>query len=149
SAQALYARAFYASGDTLTPMVASTLIVIASLPAYATLFDRFGFTGLAMASGIGILLHTVVIAWLLHYRKLVPLNGLPWHEVIKAVVTAVVAALLSSQVSRWVGAAGVWRHDILSLAVTGITWLAAFVIGLWMTGSRLGPVPRGRPPVAN
>src|SRR5450755_3253741 len=34
SAQALYARAFYAAGDTLTPMVASTLIVIASLPMY-------------------------------------------------------------------------------------------------------------------
>ena len=75
SAQALYARAFYAAGDTMTPMVASTLIVIASLPVYSVMFHRFGFAGLAMASDLGILLHTLVIAWLLNYRKLVPLDG--------------------------------------------------------------------------
>ena len=34
SAQAQYARAFYAAGDTLTPMIASTIIVVASLPVY-------------------------------------------------------------------------------------------------------------------
>ena len=76
SAQALYARAFYAAGDTMTPMVASTLIVIASLPLYSAMFHRFGFAGLAMASDLGILLHTVVIAWLLNYRKLVRFDGL-------------------------------------------------------------------------
>ena len=69
SAQALYARAFYAAGDTMTPMVASTLIVIASLPLYSAMFHRFGFAGLAMASDLGILLHTLVIAWLLNYRR--------------------------------------------------------------------------------
>ena len=41
SAQALYARAFYAAGNTLTPMVASTVIVVASLPVYAAMFHRF------------------------------------------------------------------------------------------------------------
>src|SRR5882672_5039551 len=34
AAQGLYARAFYAAGDTLTPMVASTLITLASLLVY-------------------------------------------------------------------------------------------------------------------
>src|ERR1019366_9738614 len=38
SAQALYARAFYAAGDTLTPMIASTIIVAASLPVYSAFF---------------------------------------------------------------------------------------------------------------
>ena len=88
SAQALYARAFYAAGDTMTPMVASTLIVIASLPLYSAMFHRFGFAGLAMASDLGILLHTLVIAWLLNYRKLVRFDGLPWSEVAKALATA-------------------------------------------------------------
>jgi putative peptidoglycan lipid II flippase len=137
SAQALYARAFYASGDTLTPMVASTLIVIASLPMYAAMFHRFNFTGLAMASDIGILLHTVVIAWLLHYRRLVPLAGLPWGEVARALVTAVVAALLCYEVANTVGRVGSWRGDLVSLAAIGTTWLAAVAIGLWMTRSRL------------
>ena len=71
SAQALYARAFYAAGDTLTPMIASTIIVVASLPVYSAFFHRFDVTGLAMASDIGILMHTVVLAWLLDRKKLV------------------------------------------------------------------------------
>ena len=35
SAQGLYARAFYAAGDTLTPMTAVSVITVASLPIYA------------------------------------------------------------------------------------------------------------------
>src|SRR5208282_1740288 len=37
SAQGLYARAFYAAGDTLTPMVAVSVITLASLPIYSVL----------------------------------------------------------------------------------------------------------------
>src|SRR5215470_4028783 len=37
AAQALYARAFYAAGNTLTPMIASSIITLASLPVYAVL----------------------------------------------------------------------------------------------------------------
>lgn len=137
SAQALYARAFYASGDTWTPMVASTVIVIASLPMYSAMFHRFSFTGLAMASDIGILLHTVAIAWLLHRRKLVPLGGLPWDEVARALVTAVVAGLLCYQVARVVGGTGSWRGDLISAAAITATWVFAVAVGLWMTRSRL------------
>jgi putative peptidoglycan lipid II flippase len=146
SAQALYARAFYASGDTLTPMVASTLIVLASLPMYAAMFHRYGFTGLAMASDIGILLHTVAIALLLNYRKLVPLRDLPWTELAKALVTAVVAGSLCYEVSRLWGSTGNWRNDIVSLGTIGITWLITVAIGLWMTRSRLWADLRRKPP---
>lgn len=137
SAQALYARAFYASGDTVTPMVASTLIVIASLPVYATMFHRFSYSGLAMASDLGILLHTVVIAWLLDRKKLVPLGGLPWMEVMKAFAAAVIAAMLCYEVSRHIARSGEWRGDVLSLAAIGATWLAAVSVGLWFTRSKL------------
>src|SRR5246500_1226269 len=41
SSQALYARAFYASGNTLTPMIATTLITLSSLPIYKVLFHQF------------------------------------------------------------------------------------------------------------
>ena len=136
SAQALYARAFYASGDTLTPMVASTLIVVASLPLYSFLFHRYGFVGLAMASGLGILLHTVVIAWLLQWRNLVPLQGLPWGEVSRVLITALVAGAICYAVSLGVSA-GSWRQDLLALSAIGLAWLAAVVAGLWITRSRL------------
>src|SRR5438128_3731168 len=42
SAQGLYARAFYAAGNTLTPMIASSVITLASLPIYAILYGKFG-----------------------------------------------------------------------------------------------------------
>jgi putative peptidoglycan lipid II flippase len=137
SAQALYARAFYAAGDTLTPMVASTVIVIASLPVYATMFRHFDVAGLAMASDIGIVLHTVVLAWLLSRKKLVALSGLPWLELMKALGTASFAGVLCYAVARRVVVSGNWRMDLQSLVLIGFTWLAAVGIGLWITRSRL------------
>ena len=137
SAQALYARAFYAAGDTLTPMVASTLIVIASLPMYAAMFRHFDVAGLAMASDLGILMHTAVLAWLLSRKKLVALSGLPWRELMKALVTAVVAGGLCYAVARRMVVHGNWRTDVQSLTLIGLTWLVAIILGLWLTRSRL------------
>ncbi len=91
SAQALYSRGFYAAGNTLTPMVASTVITAASLPIYHSMFHKFGVVGLVMASDIGILMQTVTLALLLHRAQLVRLRGLPWLELGKAFITAVFA----------------------------------------------------------
>ena len=148
SAQALYARAFYAAGNTMTPMVASTLIAVASLPVYATMFRRYDFTGLAMASDLGILLHTVVIAWLLSRRGLVPLAELPWGELAKVLLTAALAGLACYAVSQRV-ASGNWRSDLRALTAIGGTWLAVVTAGLWLTRSRLwSELRRGRTPAA-
>ena len=62
SAQAIYARAFYAAGNTITPMVAGTLVTVASLPVYWSLYQSFGPAGLAIASDIGILIQTLTLA---------------------------------------------------------------------------------------
>src|SRR3954465_1081351 len=94
AAQGLYARAFYAAGNTLTPMIAGTIITVASLPVYSMFFVRYGVVGLAIASDIGIVLHTLVLALLLSTRKVVPLGGLPWAGLLKAVFTAGIAALV-------------------------------------------------------
>src|SRR5580700_69752 len=84
SAQGLYARAFYAAGDTLTPMVAVTVITAASLPVYSILFRVFGVLGLAWASDIGIGMNLLALACLLNFRKLVPLGEMRWRELGKA-----------------------------------------------------------------
>src|SRR5208337_2623157 len=117
SAQAFYARAFYAAGDTLTPMVASTVIVIASLPIYSAMFSHFNVAGLAMASDLGILMHTVALAWLLSRKNLVALSGLPWLELMKALASALFAGVLCYGVARRVVVHGGWRTDLQSLAL--------------------------------
>jgi len=66
--QAILARAFYAAGDTLTPMVAGTLVSAASLSIYWILFRTIGVIGLVVASDIGIFLHTASLMLLLPRR---------------------------------------------------------------------------------
>src|SRR5581483_8216368 len=60
AAQGLYSRAFYAAGDTLTPMIACTVVTVASIPLYSWLFHRYNVIGLAVASDVGILANTIV-----------------------------------------------------------------------------------------
>src|SRR5579863_2010388 len=137
SAQGLYARAFYAAGDTLTPMVAVSVITAASLPVYSALFHRFGVIGLAWASDLGIGVNLLVLAWLLHRRKFVTLGGLRWGELGKAALTAVVAGGVSLAVARVVPATGRRVGDLLQLGLVTVTWAAAVAAGLWLLGSEL------------
>ena len=141
SAQGLYARAFYAAGDTLTPMIAVTIITAASLPVYKILFHTFGVVGLAWASDIGIGANLVALALLLHYRKLVSLGELRWGELAKAAVAAVAAAAISFEVAKIVPFATLGRGrriaDLMQLALVTLTWAAATAAGLWLLRSEL------------
>jgi putative peptidoglycan lipid II flippase len=141
SAQGLYARAFYASGDTLTPMAAVTVITSASLPVYSVLFHRYGVIGLAWASDIGIGANLLALALLLHQRKLVSLRTLRWDELGKSALIAVVAGGVSLEVAGsitpLVSAQGSRVADLLQLALISITWAAATAIGLWILRSQL------------
>ena len=137
SAQALYARAFYAAGDTLTPMIASSIITAASIPIYAALYHTLSTRGLAIASDLGILANTVVIAILLHRRRLVPADELQWAELGKALITAAFAGVLSYFVAHRVMIQGSHWADLYSLALVSLTWAAAVALGLWLTKSQL------------
>jgi putative peptidoglycan lipid II flippase len=137
AAQGLYARAFYAAGDTLTPMVASTLVTIASIPVYRALFHAFSVTGLAIASDLGIVANTVAAAILLHRRKLVSLGDYPWAEFAKAVAVAVIAAGASWAVVRTIPLRGSRASDLESLGLSTITWAGAVAAGLWLLRSDL------------
>jgi putative peptidoglycan lipid II flippase len=137
SAQALYARAFYAASDTLTPMIAASTLTIASLPIYSTLFHSMSVTGLALASDIGIALNTVALAYLLHRKKLVPLADLRWGELAKAALTAIASGYLAQRVSEFVNLRGSRRSDILDLLLISVTWALVVVAGLWLLKSEL------------
>jgi len=147
AAQGLYARAFYAAANTLVPMVAATLLTVASIPVYGLLFRQFSVTGLAIASDFGILINTIAVAVLLDRRRLVPASGLKWGELGKALLTAVVAGLLGGRVASLVPLHGSRRADFESLALGTLTWAAAVAAGLWLTRSELpGDLRRRKAP---
>ena len=125
SSQALYARAFYASGNTLTPMIATTLITLASLPIYSLLFRTLSVTGLAIASDVGIAANAIAIALLLHIRGMVPLGGLHWKELGKAARSGHRFGGLSYAVMRRVPLDGSRSADVAALALGSLTWAAA------------------------
>jgi putative peptidoglycan lipid II flippase len=141
AAQGLYARAFYAAGDTLTPMVAVSVITLLSLPIYSLLFHTFGVVGLAWASDIGIGVNLLALAGLLGYRCLVSVRGLRWNELAKSAVVSIVAGAISFEVAKAVPISGVGRGsrvaDLLQLGLVSITWAAAAAIGLWLLKSEL------------
>jgi putative peptidoglycan lipid II flippase len=141
SAQGLYARAFYAAGDTLTPMVAVTIITAASLPVYSILFRTFGVVGLAWASDIGIGANLLALAWLLHHKRLVSLGELRWRELGKAAGVALIAGGISFEVAKIVplqsSGRGSRAADVMHLALVSLTWAAAVAAGLWLLRSEL------------
>jgi len=152
SAQGLYARAFYAAGDTLTPMVAVTVITSASLPIYSFLFHRYGVVGLAFASDIGIGANLLALAWLLHYRKMVSLGDLRWGELGKSALTAAIAGGISLEVARSVTplipAHSSRVADLVQLGLISVTWAAATGVGLRLLKSQLPNELRPRKKIA-
>jgi putative peptidoglycan lipid II flippase len=137
SAQGLYARAFYAAGNTLTPMIASTVITIASLPIYSALYHMFSARGLVIASDIGIAANCVAVALLLHYRKLVSLGGLDWKEIGKALLVSVVAGFLGWELINFIHPSGSRLADLEALVLITAVWAAVVGLGLWLTNSKL------------
>jgi len=148
SSQALYARAFYASGNTLTPMIATSIITVASFPMYALLFRTLSIRGLAIASDLGIAANAVAIALLLHIRGMVPLDGMNWKELSKAALVGIVSGGSSYAVMRSIPLDGSRRADFLALALGFLTWAAAVAAGLWLLRSELPADLRRRKPVA-
>ena len=136
SAQALYARAYYASGNTLVPMIASTIVTAASFPMYAALYRALSVIGLVIASDLGITANCLVIAALLHRNKLVSAWQLHWAELGKVALTSVVAGLLSYRIASIVASGTRW-DDVKALGLGSITWAAAVAAGLWLTRSGL------------
>ena len=137
SAQALYARAFYATTDTLTPMIAASALTLASLPVYSALFHTFSVVGLAIASDLGIIANTVALAFLLHRRKMVPVGDLPWKELGKSVIIAAAAGYAAFRISEFVHLRGSRTGDVLDLLLITVTWAVVVALGLWLLRSTL------------
>lgn len=135
--QAIYARAFYAAGNTVTPMTASTLIAVASIPLYWFLFHRMGVIGLAIASDCGIVVQTLALAGLLHFKRLVSWNGLEYPELVRSMGAAIVSFAVLYGIMRVLPPAGSLPHDLLQLACGTAAWMGTAWLVLHVTGSDL------------
>jgi putative peptidoglycan lipid II flippase len=142
SAQAIYARAFYAAGNTLAPMVAGTIVTVASLPVYAALYRWHGAQGLAIASDIGIAVQTLTLAVLLHRKRMVSLASLDYRELGRCFVAG-----LASGALVWVATLGVTRlvpghsrwMDFAELLGGSVVWL---VMTGWLLDRLGSALPR-------
>jgi len=136
SAQAIYARAFYAAGNTLTPMIAGTIVTVISLPVYWSLYHSVGPAGLAIASDVGILIQTLTLAVLLHRRGMVSFRGLEYLELLRSLLAAVVAYAALIAMQRFLHSTSrLYELAILALA-TGV-WIGVSALVLKITGSTL------------
>lgn len=137
AAQAIYARAFYAAGNTLTPMTASTIIAVCSVPLYWFLFHHIGVVGLAIASDFGILVQTLVLAGLLHRTRLVSWRGLQYHELARALGASLCAFLALAAMAHLLPRPGVFLHDLAQLLGGTAAWMLTAWLFLRITGSHL------------
>jgi putative peptidoglycan lipid II flippase len=144
SAQAIYARAFYATGNTVTPMIAATLVTLLSLPVYSLLFRFHGAPGLAFASDIGITVQTSVFAVLLSRAGLVSLEGLDWEELARS-LAAMGLSLLGLLALRRVSPHTSSRlGELILLLGSLVVWGALCAAVLRVTGSKLPGQLRAR-----
>jgi putative peptidoglycan lipid II flippase len=154
-AQAIYARAFYAAGNTFAPMAAGTVVTLVSWPIYASLNHWQGAMGLAMASNIGIALQTVTIALLLHQRRMVSLASLDYAEMGRCLLAAVAAgaAVWATLIGLHaiLGPAGGAHlrleprtYDVAELVIGSALWALVAVFVLEKTGSALPRVAMRR-----
>jgi putative peptidoglycan lipid II flippase len=118
-------------------MLAGTIITVITLPIYWGLHHRFGVDGLAWASNLAILVHTLTLAILLHRRGLVPLSGLDRPELARALLAALIGLAGTSILLRLLPGAQTYRDDILALVAGGAAWAALSAATLHFTGSKL------------
>jgi putative peptidoglycan lipid II flippase len=151
SAQAIYSRAFYAAGNTFLPMAAGTVVTLVSLPIYYSLYHGYGAIGLAIASDLGIALQTVVLAVLLHRRRMVSLASLDYAEMGRCLLAAVASGAGVGVVFWWLGGVAhrampghVQWIDLAVLLVGTVLWVVVAKWVLERTGSALPRVAMRR-----
>jgi len=136
SAQAIYARAFYAAGNTVTPMIAGTIVTLVSVPLYWLLYGHMGAPGLAVASDIGIFIQTITLAILLHNRRMVSLAGLEYAELFRSAFAGALSLAALLVITHYIHTTSRMYELLLLIAATAI-WLAISLAVLKLTGSNL------------
>jgi putative peptidoglycan lipid II flippase len=122
-------------------MLAGTIVTLVTIPIYWTLHQHFNVIGLAWASDIAIVLHTVTLATLLHRRKMVPLfgpsGGLDRPEILRAAAAGIISFAGTWLLLHLIPQRQTYLGDIISLTLGGTVWATLAVATLHLTGSKL------------
>jgi putative peptidoglycan lipid II flippase len=137
AAQGIYARSFYAAGNTVTPATAGWIVTLISIPIYAFLFHSLGLKGLTIASDIGIVIQTLTLAILLNRRKLVRLSGLELRELAGALLAAIISFAGAAAVVHFIPLHHSHLRDMVIISAASAVWAALAVFTLHLTGSKL------------
>ncbi len=124
AAQGIYARSFYAAGNTVTPATAGWIVTLVSIPIYAFLFHSLGLKGLTIASDIGIVIQTLTLAILLNRRKLVRLSGLELRELAGALLAAIISFAGAASVVHLIPLRHSHLRDVIIIAAASAVWAA-------------------------
>ena len=156
SAQAIYARAFYAAGITWLPMLASTVILVIAFPLYGLGYSAWGAAGLAIASDLGIVLQAATLGLLLHQRHMVSLASLDFAEMGRCLLAGCAGGSAASLIAWGLPAfahhlpavaalrhARYWTDAIILLAGVAV-WALAAKWTLEKSGSALPRVAMNR-----
>ena len=131
-AQAMLARAFYATGDTWRPMIASTVVTLAMLPVYSA-STRWGIAGLGASATIGMTAQALTLLILARRRLALDLTTL-LDGLARALVVAATAALAVALTDRqilalpWSLAASPRARHWLEALGCGAVWLAVLIV---------------------
>ncbi len=130
--QAMLARAFYATGDTWRPMIASTVVTLTMLPVYSA-STRWGIAGLGASATLGMTAQAFVLLVLARTRLGLDLRAL-LSGVSRAAVVALLAGVAVALADRLIRASNLpflaqpralhWAETV----VCGLVWLAVLVV---------------------
>ena len=130
--QAMLARAFYATGDTWRPMIASTIVTLAMLPVYSA-STRWGIAGLGASATIGMTAQALALLVLARKRLGLDVRTL-LSGLARALAVAVAAGVAVAGVDHLlVNAQAPWlaapraRHWAQAM-VGGMVWLAVLLV---------------------
>jgi putative peptidoglycan lipid II flippase len=135
--QGIYARAFYAASDTMTPAITGTVITVLSVPMYYALFHALDLRGLAIASDLGIFVQTATLAFLLHRKRLVSFADLEFGELARSLVAAMLSFAGAAFATRFLPGVSTHLRDLETIAAASAAVIAVAGVVLISTRSKL------------
>ena len=118
--QNILARGFYATRNTIVPAVVGTLTTFASLPLYEWLMRRMQYSGLALASSIGIGAYTVVLFVMLSRRTRNPETLGVVGFFFKVAAASAAVGLACYRLMGWLEKLVAWRRPLYALVVLSV-----------------------------